>query len=67
MLAYVPSLIQLLVVQLIGAFCVSVGVATYAARRGVIGCAGDAEIAFGLTQIVAIALGIIMMAWALWR
>jgi hypothetical protein len=67
MLAYVPSLIQLLVVQFIGAFFVSVGVATYAARRGVIGCAADPEIAFGLTQIVVVALGAVMMTWALWR
>lgn len=67
MLAYVPSLIQVIVVEMIGAFFVSVGVATYATRRGVIGCPGDPETAFGLMQAVVVLLGLAMTLWTLRR
>lgn len=67
MLAAIPSLIQIIFVEMIGAFFVAVGVATFAARRGVIGCAGDSEIAIGALQIVVVPLGVLMVGWTLWR
>ena len=67
MLAYVPSLIQILFVELVGAFFVAVGVATLAARHGVIGCAGDPQIALGATQIAVTLLGVAMVAWSYYR
>ncbi len=67
MLAYVPSLIQVLLVEMLGALLGAVLVATIAARRGAIGCPGDPEIAFGALQIGAVALGVLMIGWMLYR
>jgi hypothetical protein len=67
MLNYVPSLLQVIVVELIGAFFLSVIVATVAARHGVIGCPADPEIALGPLQISVALLGVVMFGWTLYR
>ena len=67
MLAYVPSLIQILFVEMLGAFFVAVGAASLAARRGVIGCPADPEIALGPLQLTVTVLGPAMVVWTLYR
>ena len=67
MLAFVPSLIQVVFVEMLGAFFVAVGVATAAARHGVIGCAADPQIALGPLQISVSILGLLLVGWTLYR
>lgn len=65
MLARTRSIMQLVFVELVAAFLLSSSMGSLLAHNGILGCAPDPEIPFGLQQSVFLLLGLLALWWSL--
>lgn len=65
MLARTRSIMQLVFIELLAAFLLSSSLGSLIVQRGILGCAPDPEIPFGLWQVVFLLLGLAALWWSL--